>query len=205
MISHEHRAIFVHLRRTAGNSVELALGGVELFDAQGQPTTKWDNKLHRGSLKYKKENRGHYIHSTAQEIRKKFPKEFESYYKFSVVRNPWAQMVSLHLRLHSKYSWKWRFRRWVARFEQLEGTVPAKSLYDREGNLLVDYVARFETLDADFKIICANMGLQKPLQLPNANPSKEKAYVDFYDKASRQRVYDLFAEDIERYGYEFGQ
>jgi hypothetical protein len=61
MISHQHRCIFVQLRRTAGNSIELALGGIVLPDKNRKKVLEWDNKLHRGSSDYKIDARGHPI------------------------------------------------------------------------------------------------------------------------------------------------
>ena len=48
MICHRQQVVFVHLRRTAGNSIEAALGGIVLFDRWFRPTDSWDNGLHRG-------------------------------------------------------------------------------------------------------------------------------------------------------------
>jgi len=49
MISHQHKCIFVHLRRTAGNSIELALGGIVVLDKNRKHVLEKDNSLHRGS------------------------------------------------------------------------------------------------------------------------------------------------------------
>lgn len=113
-------------------------------------------------------------------------------------------MVSLYLRLHSRYNWKWRFRLWLRSYSDLEGTVPARSLYDQKGKILVDYVARFENLSSDFETICRNTG-SEPISLPKANTSHKTNYIDYYDQDSRRHVEELFAEDIERYKYRFGE
>jgi len=36
MVNDKHECIFVHLRRTGGNSIELALGGIVLLDENGE-------------------------------------------------------------------------------------------------------------------------------------------------------------------------
>jgi hypothetical protein len=71
---------------------------MKLFDAHGKETDIWDNSLHRGGrvTNYKIDYRGHNTHDTALVVREKFPQEFEAYFKFSFVRNPWAQMASFY-------------------------------------------------------------------------------------------------------------
>jgi hypothetical protein len=216
MISHKHKVIFVHLRRTAGNSIELALGGISLFDKDELPTDRWINRLHRGRRnRYKHDQRGHWLHCTASQIQKRHPQEFKDYFKFSVVRNPWAQMASLYGFCFGKKtrdpdhfeSWLLSFnrdRRVVQRPAKraLIGTVPHFSLFDSRGNLLVDEICRFENLVTDFETVKekAKITLQ-PLVSTNAGPSID--YVKKYSTRAREHVSNIYAEDIERFGYKF--
>ncbi len=203
MISHPHKVIFVHLRRTAGNSIELALGGIELFDRAGNRVTQWNNELHRGRTPYKTDKRGHYLHATAMEIQKDYPGEFQSYFKFSFVRNPWAQMVSLHARLKEEHAHNRRhFERWLGRYKKYVGTIPRHTLYDRSGTLLVDFVGRHEKLNEDFREVQRRASLPD-LNLTHTNASLEINYQDMYTDAGRAIVARAFAEDIELYGYRF--
>ncbi len=202
MISHQHQCIFIHLRRTAGNSIELALGGLELLDADGQPTQVWDNQLHRGKTPFKIDRRGHYIHSTAREVAEAFPVEFASYFRFSIVRNPWDQMVSHYLRSHSDDPDAVHFKEWLSRFDKPEGTVPRSSLYDEDGRCLVDFIGRFESLQQDFDGICDRLGTpRKPL--PRTNAVAKRDYRSYFDDESVRFVEEIFGEDIDRFGYQF--
>ena len=68
MISHEHRAIFVHIQKTGGESVTSAFG---------------------------QSNRLAEKHVSAQELRTLYGQAvWNSYFKFSIVRNPWDRLVS---------------------------------------------------------------------------------------------------------------
>ena len=144
MISHKHKCIFVHLRRTAGNSIEEALGSIQLFDRSGKPTNQWDNKLHRGNTRYKHDKRGHYLHTTATEIRDLYPDSFDKYFKFSIVRNPWDQMISYYFRVTPKDHEGRKFKAWLKKFNTLKGTTPRSSLYDERGRCMMDYIGKFE-------------------------------------------------------------
>ncbi|HVY70418.1 MAG TPA: sulfotransferase family 2 domain-containing protein, partial [Verrucomicrobiae bacterium] len=65
MIDHLRRCIFVHIPKNAGNSIYSAFG------------TGWHN--HKDLAGYEREME---------------PVAFESYYKFTIVRNPWERMLS---------------------------------------------------------------------------------------------------------------
>ena len=74
MVSDRHECIFIHLRRTGGNSIEQALGGIVLLDKHYNATKTWDNNLHRGNDNpYKLDYRKHYMHDTAMTIQQQFP------------------------------------------------------------------------------------------------------------------------------------
>src|SRR6187402_3169911 len=65
MISHKHQCIFVHIPKTAGNSINRVFG------------VGWEN--HKDLARYHAE----------------IPREtFERYFKFAIVRNPWDRLLS---------------------------------------------------------------------------------------------------------------
>ena len=211
MISHQHKCIFVHLRRTAGNSIELALGGIVLLDKNRRQVLEWDNNLHRSSLDYKINARGHAIHSTAKEIREQHS-EFKSYFKFSIVRNPWDQMLSLYLRSHwSRYRSfstiirpsKRGFRRWLEKFHTYAGTVPQHSIFDGE-ECLVNRICRYESLQTDFDKCCDEMGISRRI-LSQTNLTQTVVRDSFYDVELIEIVADIFRKDIDRFCYRFIQ
>jgi hypothetical protein len=93
-------------------------------------------------------------------------------------------------------------------------------LYDASGAALCDFVGRYENLEADWAVICKAIGID-PAVLPQKgyvsaeggtrNPArldghadvKMSDYRDMYDDALRQIIATRYAEDIERFGYEF--
>lgn len=202
MISLRDRIVFVHLRRTGGNSIEVALGGVVLLDRWFRPTMDWDNQLHRGRSWRKIDRRGHRIHATAEEIRRRHPRAFDQCFRFAIVRNPWEQMASLYGRLHAGDRAFAGFRDWLWRFGLEQGTVPRASLYDRSGRCLVDFVGRFERLQDDFDEACDRAGVPRR-PLPHTNPSAGRPLFEIYDAAAMAIVRRIYAEDIERYGHSF--
>ena len=72
---------------------------------------------------------------------------------------------------------------------------------DRHGRLLVDFLGRYESLSADFAHACHQIGIDAPLARKNASARGD--YRQYYDARLATLVRDHYAEDVERFGYEF--
>ena len=72
MISHKHKCIFIHIPRTGGTSIEKALTEADWW--------KVDKKTKHLDCK------------TAKNL---YKDNWNEYFKFTIVRNPWDWMVSL--------------------------------------------------------------------------------------------------------------
>jgi chondroitin 4-sulfotransferase 11 len=216
-ISHPHRTIFVHIPKTAGTSVEAVLGMHGAKDDIGiVPYFKQE-------LDYEHLYGGPMQHMTAQGIRSALEDEgtFSSYFKFTIVRNPWDRLVS---------GLAWTEQKWVrgeeltvADFEQqvtdshrlfaaaMQAGKPAalpQHLYpqclfvlDPQQRMLVDFVARYESLAADWHVICSRLGVE--LELPRRMKSHHRNYREYYSAQTRRMVEEMYAPDIGLFGYQF--
>jgi hypothetical protein len=187
MISHTHRFIFVHTKKTAGLSIETALADLcEGVDSRNR-------------------------HLTAAEIRDAAGTGvFDRYFKFSVVRNSWDRLVSLY---HQKVQNSRMvdagvsFRAWL-----LEHHVQRGSFRDRitqvdnlsdNGRLLIDFAARFERLHDDWRRLCERIGVVRTLPHVRRTATEHDHYRTYYDDETRRYVESHYGMDIERFGYEF--
>jgi hypothetical protein len=162
--------------------------------------------------------------------------QFESYFKFSFVRNPWDRIVSEYK--YRGYPVKIDFKTYLFKHLPAPGwtdtychIIPQYDfLHDEAGKLLVDFVGRYERLQADFDKVCARVGIP-PTSLPRVNRSLEEArphtfrevrkqlrraiwsrerehtfahYSEYYDDESREFVGRLFRKDVEAFNYAFG-
>ena len=72
-----------------------------------------------------------------------------------------------------------------------------------EGNIAVEYFAKFEKLDEDWESICCHLNLPcRPLRVRNSEPGRRE-YRDYYDDETREIVGRRFQREIALFGYEF--
>lgn len=154
------------------------------------------------------------------------------YWSFGFVRNPWARMVSWwsmvrkvfdkadagHERaLHKLRSYPnvWlpsrEYRDDFAAFV-LEGTQKIPKIGRPQLRTLttpcgrqVDFIGRTERFDRDLAIVRQHLRLPAIDAAPRHNASTHNHYSEYYDDRTRARVAELFADDIEAFGYTFDE
>jgi hypothetical protein len=216
-ISHPLQTIFVHIPKAAGTSIEAVLGmhgdktdiGVRPYFNQ----TPDPEHLYGGNLQ----------HMTARRLRTVLNDDvrFKGYFKFAVVRNPWDRLVS---------TCAWSDQKWTrgvelasAEFERLVCELHAafraakaasrplvlpahlepqvSYVADEHGQPLLDFVARYENLAADWEHIRARLGVNAAL--PVRMRSHHRPYRDYYSDDTRAMVGEIYAEDARAFGYAF--
>jgi chondroitin 4-sulfotransferase 11 len=77
-------------------------------------------------------------------------------------------------------------------------------LTDKNGEVLVDYIGRFENLAQDISHVFDKLGLEaSQLEIPHENRSAHSHYSEMYTPETREIVRKRFRRDIEFFGYEF--
>ena len=217
MISHHDKCLFVHVPKCAGQSVEMFfLDRIGLDWERRAPLLLRPNDVPAlGPPRLAHLKAAEYV-----EKRWMTAEQFEQYFKFTFVRNPWDRTASFYRFLG--FDRRCSFEAFVDRHlpEQMDRKAwflcpQADYLYGASGSLLVDYVGRFESLAADFAAACERMGIADA-HLPHVNDSKKsrpgllqklrrraRPYREMYDSRSRERVAALYARDIEAFDYSF--
>jgi hypothetical protein len=203
LFSQTGKFIFIHIQKTGGSSVEAALASfapdaIRRFDDLPEAHDPLKNR-----------------HLFASDLKKYLAEEiWDSHYKFAFVRNVWARQVSWYNMCIERPATP--FMRLVKReartFEEYlnlphwraERTRVNQADYvtDAAGNLIVDFVGRFERITEDFRTICAHLRVSP--KLPHINRGKPVDYRGYYNDRTRKLVADRFARDIEMFGYSFG-
>ena len=200
MISLQKSFLFVHIPKTAGNSIQTVLR--DYSEDQLLALRKEQDEIKRFGLrnpKYKIKK-----HSTLSEYRDALGEEqFRNLYKFTCVRNPWDRMVSYYF-TPTQNPEKWSRRNFLGLISQAVSVAEYLRLDENEedpfGN--VDYLMRFENLTDDFRTVCGQLEIS-PAALPQHNRSSRDHYSKYYDDELRELVRTKFAAEIDRFGYTF--
>jgi len=196
MINHEYKCIFIHIPRCGGTSIE-AMFNIDMWA-------------------YDKGKTKHLIASTAKELYKDY---WNSYFKFSIVRNPWDRMVSMRkhhyyygVNSHSgtidvsgyidKFSPREIDTRSLSMDDKFSAPIP-NAVYANILNEPLDYVGKFEELQHSIDTICDRINKPREL-LPLIQKSNNRGhYRQYYDNTSRDVVEQLYLKDIAKYKYTF--
>ena len=77
-------------------------------------------------------------------------------------------------------------------------------LMDNSGNIIVDFIGRFERLLADFNKVCEKLEMpDKKNALRRMNSGDHGHYSSYYDSETRDMVGEIFELDCEHFGYDF--
>ncbi len=184
MIDHTYRCIFIHQRKCAGTTISQAFGYHWLKNdesyrpySNGVIDNNWSSRPH-------------------------------DYFVFSVIRNPFDRLIS---------GWKQQKTTRDLPLEAIVEEWPKEfGLYNhisrpqvvilkdrKTGQLVTDDLIRYESLQSDFDRVCEKIGKPR-IQLPHLNSSvRERGYRDYFTGHTRKLVEAHFAEDFEKFGYEF--
>ncbi|PYJ90824.1 MAG: hypothetical protein DME71_04735 [Verrucomicrobia bacterium] len=200
MISLQKRFLFVHIPKTAGNSIQSALRNYS--EDQLVALRKEQDGIERFGLR----NPNYNIkkHSTLAEYRDALGNaQFGNLYKFTCVRNPWDRMVSYYFTpTQSPETWdQKKFGKMIFKAVSVADYLRLDNC-EQDPFANVDYIMRFENLADDFRTVCGTLGIS-PGTLPRYNRSRREHYSKYYDDELRELVRNRFAAEIERFGYTF--
>lgn len=222
MISHQYKCIFIHIPKCAGTSIEKALGHFEDYTGRKQQDHRSIRMIEpiNGKIFTSKENTKELIKRILSRCKKhKNPRneytvtkeQYESYFKFTFVRNPWARIYSwyrnvLDDEIHRK---RYKISNDISLYEFLNLHLGRESLKPQtfwiknfQGEIPLDFIGRFENLAKDFETACERMNIG-PVQLPHELKRSGGGYLDKVDNNSRELIRNAFKEEIELFGYSF--
>ncbi len=197
IVNHSSRLIFIYIPKTGGSSIER----LSCVGGKG--------------------------HDTLARIKRQVaPDIYQSYFKFGIVRNPWARLVSAY----SYFEQMTIFHKWyrvrenritrrrikaypncsdfVSRFQlkdfysDIHFIPQCRFVCDDERSVALDYVGKLEQLEDGWRLICDRIG-QKYEPLPRRNSTVHKDYRSYYSDEAAEHISEQYAEDINQFGYTF--
>ena len=225
IVSHKHKFIFIKSRKTAGSSVQIALSRIcgesdiitPIYPESAQELQAMGFKgaqnyqlpfrkmtLHDWHRWFRKKP-GLPGHATAAYIRRFVGnKIWNSYFKFSIERNPFDKAVSL-------YYWRTRNRKRVPSLAEYIASRPTPlsnwDIYAIDDQLAVDRVLRYEFIAEDLKDIANKLGFSAiDSALPKAKSKYRKDsqhYSEQIDSQSRAVIEDMCSRELSAFGYQW--
>ncbi|WP_294121894.1 sulfotransferase family 2 domain-containing protein [Sphingomonas sp.] len=205
IISAAHKFIFVAIPKTGTHSVRRALREhmgpsdleqVGLFVQKRFPIPALAQLQHG--------------HLSLQQIRPYLrPEEWQSFFKFAFVRNPFDRFISycaFMTREQGDFDQdpKNVMRHMIANpptghllFQPQHSFITGE-----DGQLLTDQVGRVEAMQQSYDEIASRIGIPTA-QLDRVNSSNRRDYREYYDPPLIEAVTKLYARDLELFGYEF--
>lgn len=201
---------FIDIPRTSSTAIKI-----ELSKIYGSSYGK-SNVLEKGygEKSYFKD------HLTAQDAKALFTEDvWGNLFTFTMIRNPWDRMVSLYFYRKKKghipptlefneYIIQLKAPRYKAARSMHSRPAYhyglAEYILDKNDELIVDYIGRYENREESLEKISQQINCPKigELCLQRAKPTGSH-YSKFYSAETRKLVGNVFAKDIELFGYEF--
>jgi len=200
MICHEKKAIFIHIPRNAGRSMEAYIS-------------------------HKRPSNPH--HTDLQILAAIKGGKYNDYFSFAIVRNPLDRMVSIfHYYIgggnKSKADWKIQkilstmgFYSFIKNLDALLDIIPGyhQELYpfiqeqrqyicDDDDQILLDYILLYERIEQDSRYIGHRLGINE--WFPHKNRSSHGDYRDYYDTELDYIVRCRYRRDIELFYPDIG-
>ena len=226
IISHKHQFIYIKARKTAGTSIEIALSSICGKDDIITPISKKDEKVRKklGFLgaqnyfiprkkytKYDKYNfftefkkAQFYNHIPCSEVINYVDKKtWNSYFKFTIERNPFDKVVSF-------YYWSGSDQKYnnISEFIADGGLrkIAAYDLYSINNVVAVDKIYKFENLNYFLTDLSERLNLEKVLRLPlfkaKSHTRKVKRYQDILDREAIEMIEIIFARELKLLNYQ---
>ena len=141
---------------------------------------------------------------------------FEKYTKFTVVRNPWARLVSeyeyfrqgseLHSNVLKRHRHAWAkniktFEEFVYRKADQENSRQYDYLKKQDGKLGMDIILKQESLAGDFQLLCQRLGLKCELKRHNVT-RVQSPISHYFDNKLLDYVARHWEIDIKTFDYQ---
>ena len=224
MISHKYKCIFIHIPKCAGTSIESALGHLDNHTGRGGQDHRSLRMVEQPFITphifSSKENSSEalrrilYKYRAAMNQQNKLTvtkEQYDSYFKFTFIRNPWARVYSwyknvmrddIHKKSHN-ITGQLSLNEFLRKFSGT-GMLRPQTYWIKNfnGSIPLDYIGRFETLIEDFQNVCKLMHFPH-ITLPHKIKGSGEDYQEYYDKNSIAIITEVYQEEIKIFGYSF--
>jgi len=190
----EHKIIFIHIPKTAGVSIIKSL---------------FNDKVKTGGHR-------NYIYLS------KLFQDFNDYFKFTIVRNPWDRLFSAYnflsnggINIHDKNAFNMYLKNTLSFEDFVLNWINEENIFkiihfypqywflkNRSGKINIDHIGYYEQLESSFKLLCDKFNFKNKLKHLNKN-NMSLSYKDVYNDEMIEKVRLIYNLDIKLFKYSF--
>lgn len=134
----------------------------------------------------------------------------DNYFSWGFVRHPCDRLLSFHTSM--KYwrpsNYKWMpdsFEEFIIDlpyyiYKKIHTKTQLFFLVNRQGQIGVDFIGRFERLEEDWKTVCQRIGVPH-IPLGRENPSQHRPWREVFTRRMEKAVEAHYRVDYETFGY----
>ena len=225
--SNSHSYIFVAIPKTGTSSVVSTLKkihkthGGSLLLASGEIDHEFLEKY-----QFNKALKGRTMrvkHLSALQLKYILGENYNRYFSFTLVRNPWARTVSQYhychvdfmpskaemakrkpnRKFHQQSFDKWITNRWkLWKKNSAVYRSQHSMIANKNRQVIIDYVGKLETIQDSLNHVCEQVDLPSQ-NVAHVNKTKKIHYSEMYTDKLRDMVHEMCSEDIEHFNYKF--
>tara|TARA_Y100000389_G_C17412268_1_gene491640 strand:+ start:61 stop:717 length:657 start_codon:yes stop_codon:yes gene_type:complete len=190
-ISFKHKFKFIHIPKTGGSSVEVIF---DLMHEENLYVPRWTHN-HQGCLFAPQ----HFTHSMIDFYTKN---EYEDWFSFTIVRDPYIRTISEFLYTHRLKTFNEDdFNEWLdgdlLEFN-MEHTLPQSTFIDKP----VDMILKLENINEDWGKLMDKLGTDFRMINDNDSRINKRKIFNGLKQSTKNKIYNIFKEDFDRFGYE---
>tara|TARA_B100000282_G_scaffold296112_1_gene277084 strand:+ start:340 stop:927 length:588 start_codon:yes stop_codon:yes gene_type:complete len=195
MISHKLKFIFIHIPKTSGNSLSVFLKDFIDNDVIQRTNTMGENQ---GICIICEKTRKDIKHNDITYYENIYGKKINSYFKFSIVRNPYDRILSF-------YFWSKGKNNQVFNRNEFIKFIKGNNSFQHEYINNTFHIIHFENLVDELKNVECLKGIVDFNNYPtiNASSNSEKNYNEIFDKELKDMIFNKYKEDFVLFGYEY--
>lgn len=210
MISHKHKVIFIHIPKCAGSSIKDFI-----FD---NPKLDWRIPHYDVLYGWCPKRKIHLQHATSDQLLDLglvSKNNWNDYFKFTFVRNPYDRAYSDYLWIQEDRNIKGSFKDYITKSGDFKKVLSNNSVKEYRGDHLLqqtdffdfkqmDFIGKFENIDDDINQLKDILHLDKNFD-NHAKKSEHRKYHYslFFNKNKKQLVEKYFKNDIDLLDYTF--
>lgn len=209
MINLHRKFIFIHIHKVAGKSISRALEKnifPSIINSNDFLHYHYKKRFMPSSIVY--ENESISKHSKAIDYKSYLSNDYENYFKFAFVRNPFDWQVSLfhYMKQHKEHFQheivkNMNFVNYIEWRCSQDLNYQSDYILDHKDNIIVDFIGKFENINVDLKKIEDILDFK--LKIPHINKSNHSHYSSYYDKHTKNLIIKNFEKDFNLLNYSY--